>query len=433
MIGWLKKLMGGNKTGGKARAKARVDLAQTHAAQRERLKSGKPEEMRALAGDAATDPEILYYLAKSDDPVVRKSVATNAASPVQASALLANDRDVDVRYALAARLIELLPELSEDKYSQIYAYTVQALGVLAQDEVVKIRQALSSALKDYAKAPPTVVARLARDVERVISEPILRFCVALADDDLLDILSRHPEPWMISAIAGRPVVSDDVSGAVFNTGDLAATGVLINNKGASLSGETLQKIIDKARDMPEWHQSVALRPELTVDLAQQMAGFVGEAVLTVLEKRSDFDAPTRHQVADIVKRRLAYQRAGGETGAAKVARYLQDGTLTAEVIHDAAVWQDWDFFYTAMGVRANIDPDIVRRMMTGGAAKPLITACYCAQIPMRMCIEFQRIVGKLQPKNLVYAKGGTDYPLTPEDMTWQLEFFGIRMQLPPHP
>ena len=83
-----------------------------------------------------------------------------------------------------------------------------------------------------------------------------------------------------------------------------------------------------------------------------------------------------------------------------------------------------------MAARANIDPDTLRKMMTSGAAKPLITACYCANIPMRMCIEFQRIVGKLQPKNLVYAKGGTDYPLTAEDMTSQLEFFGSRPPVP---
>lgn len=424
MIGWLKKLMGGKAQGSKA------DLARLRAQQRERLKSGNADDMRDLARDAATDPEILYYLAKSDDASVRRAVATNAATPVQASTMLANDHDVDVRFALAARLIELLPELSEDKYSQLYAYTVQALGVLAQDEVIKIRQALSSALKDYAKAPPTVVAKLARDVERIISEPILRFCVALADDDLLDILSHHPEPWMISAIAGRPVVSDDVSGAVVRTGDVDATGILISNSGASLSAETLQTIIDKARNYPEWHQSVALRPELTVDLAQQLAGFVGEAVLTVLEKRSDLDAPTRYQVVDIVKRRLAYQRSGGENAQDKIVRYLRDGTLTPEVIHDAAVWQDWDFFYGAMSARSGIDAETLRKMMTSGAAKPLITACYCARLPMRMCIEFQRIVGKLQPKNLVYAKGGTDYPLTAEDMTWQLEFFGIRTPLP---
>lgn len=421
MFGWFKKLIGAKPAKTASPHLSDADRAR----QRALLKDGKIDDLRRLAGDTATDPEILYYLARHDNAEVRKSVAVNKATPVQASALLANDRDVDVRYALAARLIELLPELSEDKYSQIYAYTVQALGVLAQDEVIRIRQALSSALRDFAKAPPMVVARLARDVERVISEPILRFCVALADDDLLDILSQHPEPWMISAIAARQSVSDDVSAAVWKTGDADAATVLIGNAGAALSADTLQQIIDRARVIPEWHQPVALRPELTVDLAQQLAGFVGEAVLTVLEKRSDLDAATRYQVADIVKRRLAYQGQGREGAAAKLRRYVEAGTLTPEVIHDAAVWQDWDFFYAAMSHRSGIPADIVRRMMTGGTPKPIIAACYCAQLPMRMCVELQRIVGKLQPRNLVYARGGTDYPLTPAEIKWQLEFFGL--------
>lgn len=420
MIGWLGKILGGGKSAAQKRS---------HAEQRERLKRGNPEDLQALASGTDTDPEILYYLARSDDAAIRKAVAINKATPVQASALLANDRDVDVRFALAARLIELLPDLSHEQHSQLYAYTVQALGVLAQDEVIRIRQALTSALQEHVKAPPEVVARLARDVERAVSEPILRFCVALADDDLLDILSHHPEPWVISAIAGRPVLSDGISDAVFETGDLVATGVLLNNKGASLSGSTLQKIIDKARDYPEWHHAVAMRPELSVDLARQLAGVVEEAVLSVLEKRSDFEPAMRQQVADIVKRRMSYQPApakgGKESAEEKLARYIATDALTPEVLHDAAIWQDWDFFFAAMGQRANIHPAIIRKMMTAGTAKPIIAACFAARLPMRLCVELQKTVGKLQPRELVYARGGTDYPMTEQDIRWQLEFFGV--------
>ncbi len=420
MIGWLGKILGGGKSAAQKRS---------HTEQRERLKRGNPQDLQDLASGSDTDPEILYYLARSDDAAIRKAVAVNKATPVQASALLANDRDIDVRFALAARLIELLPSLSEDQHSQLYAYTVQALGVLAQDEVIRIRQALTSAIKDHAKAPAEVAARLARDVERAVSEPILRFCVALADDDLLDILSHHPEPWVISAIAGRPILSDGVSEAVFETGDLAATNVLLNNKGASLSGRTLQKIIDKARDYPEWHHAVAMRPELSVDLARQLAGVVEEAVLSVLEKRSDFDATMRQQVADIVKRRMSYQPAPAkghkETTEEKLARYVAGDALTPDVLHDAAIWQDWDFFYAAMGQRANIHPAIIRKMMTAGTAKPVIAACFAARVPMRLCVELQKTVAKLQPRELIYARGGTDYPMSDEEIRWQLEFFGV--------
>lgn len=391
---------------------------------RDILKTGSVDELRALAQNEETPQEILYYLAKSDHADVRKAVAQNVRTPVQASTLLANDKDVDVRYALAARLVELLPDLSQDKHSQLYAFAVQALGVLAEDEVLKIRRALATALQDHVKAPPVVVGKLARDIERAISEPILRFCVTLADDDLLDILASHPEPWVVSAVAGRPAVSATVADAVFETGDIPATTVLVNNAGADFSAQTLQKIIEKAKDYPEWHRPVALRRELSVDLARQLAGFVEEAILQVLEKRSDFDAATRAQVVEIVQRRIAFQ-AASETPAVKAERLKKEGKLSADTIHDALAWQEMDFVYEAMSRLSGIHPVVVKKMLTTGSPKPIVALCFAAKIPMRVCIEMQKYAGKIQPRDLMYAKGGTDYPLTPEEIKWQLEFFGV--------
>src|SRR5690606_18217495 len=122
------------------------------------------------------------------DANVRQEVARNKSTPLQVAQALAQDKDDTVRLNLAERLTALLPHLSESQHSQLYIFTAEALGTLALDEVLKIRVALSSALKDTGNAPPKVVGQLARDVERVVSEPILRYCAALQDDDLLDIL-----------------------------------------------------------------------------------------------------------------------------------------------------------------------------------------------------------------------------------------------------
>lgn len=395
--------------------------------QREMLKSGDPAQMKLLAENAQTHPEILYYLAKNGDAATRKAVALNKATPVQASTLLAGDQDADVRVALAARLVELLPDLTPDRHSQLYAYAVQALGLLAQDEVFKIRKALSTTLQDYVKAPPAVVNKLARDVEREISEPILRFCVALSDDELVDILSQHPESWVVSAIAGRPTVSDRVSDAVVETGDVPGTTVLINNKGAKFSAVTLQKIIDRARNHPEWHQPIALRKELSFDLARQLSGFVSDSILAVLEKRGDFDAATREGIMAVVKRRMEYkhQSAPHETPETRVERHLKTGKLTAEVILDALSWQETEFVHLALAKLAGIHPVIVKKMLTAGSPKPVVALCWKARLPMRVCVELQRQAAKIPPKDLVYAKGGTDYPLSAEEIKWQLEFFGV--------
>lgn len=335
--------------------------------------------------------------------------------------------DADIRIALADRLVKLLPSIEAEAHSELYGFAVQALTALAQDEVLKVRHALSSALRDYAKAPPAVVARLARDVEREIAEPILRQCIALEDNVLLEILAGHPEPWAIAAIAARPTVSETVTDAVFKAGDMISTALMIGNRGAQISRDTLQAIVDGARRNAEWQRPLALSPHLDIDLTRELTGFVSETILDVLKNRSDLDAATRLGVVSIVERRIAYIKhdGGAKTPAEKVERFARDGRLTPELVHDALAWQERPFAVQAMAKMAGLPADMVERILAAGA-KPIVSLCWKAGFPARMCVDVQRLAGRVQPKDLLYPRGGTEYPLTPDEIAWQLEFFGIK-------
>lgn len=335
--------------------------------------------------------------------------------------------DADIRIALADRLVKLLPAIETEAHSELYGFAVQALTALAQDEVLKVRRALSTALRDYAKAPPAVVARLARDVEREIAEPILRHCIALEDNVLLEILAGHPEPWAIAAIAARPTVSEKVTDAVFKAGDILGTALMIGNKGAQISRDTLQAIVDGARRHAEWQRPLALSPHLDIDLTRELTGFVSETILEVLKDRSDLDAATRLGVVSIVERRIAYTKndGGQKTPADKVERFARDGRLTPELVHDALAWQERVFAVLAMAKMAGIPAETVERIL-GAGAKPVVALCWKAGFPARMCVDVQRLAGRIQPKDLLYPKGGTDYPLTQDEIAWQLEFFGAK-------
>ncbi len=335
--------------------------------------------------------------------------------------------DADIRIALADRLVKLLPSIETEAHSELYGFAVQALTALAQDEVLKVRRALSTALRDYAKAPPAVVARLARDVEREIAEPILRHCIALEDNVLLEILAGHPEPWAIAAIAARPTVSEKVTDAVFKAGDIISTALMVGNRGAQISRDTLQAIVDGARRNAEWQRPLALSPHLDIDLTRELTGFVGETILDVLKNRSDLDAATRLGVVSIVERRIAYTKndGGAKTPAEKVERFVRDGRLTPELVHDALAWQERPFAVQAMAKMAGIPVDVVERIL-GAGAKPIVSLCWKAGFPARMCVDVQRLAGRVQPKDLLYPRGGTEYPLAPDEIAWQLEFFGIK-------
>ncbi|MEE8283592.1 MAG: hypothetical protein V3R63_01230, partial [Alphaproteobacteria bacterium] len=142
-------------------------------------------ERRRLAARTDVRPEILYYLAEDPSALVRREIAVNEATPAHADVLLARDGDEVVRCELARKIARLAPHLSAKEREKIWALTVEALEILAQDQLARVRQALAEALKDVAEAPHHIIQRLARDVEQAVAAPVLEFSPLLSDDDLL--------------------------------------------------------------------------------------------------------------------------------------------------------------------------------------------------------------------------------------------------------
>lgn len=383
----------------------------------------------ALSKDPRTHQEILFYLAKEDkDPAVRLAVARNMSTPVQASPLIAGDQSEDVRLALARRLVMLLPELGQEHHAQLYAFAVQALGALALDEVLKIRAALSSALKDHAMAPPAVAGQLAKDLEREVSEPILRYCVVLSDEVLLDILKAHPESWKIQAIAGRPQVSGAVSQAVIDSDDKPAGQILLRNEHAELGERLLQDIVQKSRIYTEWQGPVAMRKSLPKTVAMKLAEFADASVRDMLLQRPDFDQETIDEVAGVMKRRLEFAGAvvPGEAASARVARMAQKNDLTEHAVSDALGMRDREFVVAAIATLAKATPQTVENVFKMRKARPVVALSWKAGLSMRMALRLQQELAQVPTKELIYPREGTDYPLSDDEMRWQLEFMGFK-------
>lgn len=384
----------------------------------------------SLAGNSKTHQEILYYLAEhDDDPAVKKALAKNISTPVQASPILAGDSNEDVRLALAERLVKLLPELNFERHSQIYAFAVQALGTLALDEVLKIRKALSSALQDYADTPPKIAGQLARDIEREVSEPILKFCTAVPDDVLMEVLKGHPAAWAVKAIAGRKSVSKKISQAVIDTNDRPAGAVLIDNTGAEISAGTLAEIVDRAREYPEWQTHLAARANLPPKMAKKLAKFADRSVQKLLMERADFTPDLADEIAEIVKRRVDFAGEGEQQNIApidRVKKLAKEDRLNEETIADALGMRDRDFVYAALAYLAGTDIETVSKTFAMKTGKPIVALVWRAKLTMRFALRLQQELGQVQPKDIVYPRDGTDYPLTYDEMLWQLDFLGIK-------
>lgn len=403
------------------------------------------EEARELAGHAdpvvRTElaerpdlrPEILYFLAEDDNVEVRRRVAVNTSTPPQANLLLAGDQDEAVRTGLAAKIARLAPGLSAHEQDRLRRTTYEALEMLARDQIPKVREILAETLKDIADAPPEVIRRLARDAEIAVAAPVLQYSPVLTDDDLLEIIATGPIPGALSAISKRSEVNVKVADAIAATDDIAAIAVLLTNPSAQIREETLDRLVDRAADIEAWHKPLTERPVLSAKAATKLARFVAANLLRQLAERHDLEPDTAVAVAAVMRKRLDQLEATGpakaaakkdadETSALIRAQQMKaQGRLDESTIDTALSGNDHAFVIAALAVLAGLPVAVVTKTAQTQSAKGIVAIIWKAGLSMGLCSQCQTKLLRLPASRLLHAREGT-FPLTVEEMTWQLEF-----------
>jgi uncharacterized protein (DUF2336 family) len=393
------------------------------------MQSGKVSDRLKIAGSPDAPQEVLYFLSEDADQDVRLAVARNPATPIHAAHILAQDAKTEIRTANAMKIARLLPNLDEGAQSLIAQLTLQTIETVVEDQVTNVRVALANALCEQAGTPPHIARRLAEDAERQVAEPILRYCAALSDDALLEIIARHPVTWRLSAIAGRNPVSESVSGAIIVVGDEVATAVLVKNEQARIAREGFEKILESARSTGAIRNALSLRRNLPSDMADKIEQYMERAVLNVLENSHELDPSTLYEVHETVTRRVkrANEPKKGEDAIGFATRLLREGMLTETEVGDALALDDFEFVQAALAVRGKIMLPIAEKMLSSGSPKAIMALVWRAGLSPRFGLQVQRSnLGKISPRGLLYPKdGGDHFPQTEDEMKWQLEFFGV--------
>ncbi|TCS65010.1 DUF2336 domain-containing protein [Varunaivibrio sulfuroxidans] len=385
------------------------------------------EIRRKLAARGDIKPEILYYLAEDPEPAVRRAIAENAAAPRQADLLLTRDDNEDVRSQLANKISSLVPGLSNDDLDKVRHVTFEVLEILARDQAVRVRQILAETLKDVANAPSEVILRLARDVEIVVSGPILEYSPVLSDADLLEIIASDPVQGALNAVSKRRLISEAVSDAIAESDDVGAIRDLLANPSAQIREQTLDSILDRAEEIEQWHRPLVQRPKLSLRAAMRLAEFVADSLLETLKTRADLDPETALAVRDEFHRRMA-ESTPSQDAPAKVdplqrARDLhQNGGLTNQAMVDAIQSGDHAFVEAILAVRADIALKTVQKALSTSSVKGVIALSWKAGFPMKTAVMLQQRVAKIPPSD-VLGMHSAEYPFTEDEMTWQLEFF----------
>ncbi len=392
-----------------------------------------------LAARTDLRSEILYYLASDPSPEVRRAIANNEATPHQADFLLAKDDDVAVRSDLAVKIARLAPELSSDEKKRLQDVAHELLQTLARDQVTRVRQIVAETLKDVASAPPDVVNWLARDAEIVVSGPILENSPVLTDEDLLDIIRDGPVREALGAISSRAGLSEVVSDAVCDTDDEDAIAVLLANPSAQIREETLDLLSERAVDVRNWHSPLVNRPRLPKAAARRMARYVADNLLHVLSARDDMDDETIEAVRAEVGRRLEDaerkksrknddipEEAIKETGEGpleKAQRLFKCGKLNEAVIGRAIRSNDTAFIHAALSVLGDVPQNVIEKIFVTRSAKGIVAVCWKGGLSIEMAVAIEKRVAYVSPVEVLQASGDGKYPLSREDMLWQIDFF----------
>lgn len=394
------------------------------------LESQSIAQRKALAVRSDAAPEMLYYLAKDTSSEVRCAVAGNPSTPIQADQILAHDVDADVRCELARKISRLVPGINKAEAAKLLDQALEVLTQLADDQIVRVRQIVAEEVKQSENVPKDFIRHLAKDVEAIVSVPILEYSPLLGDDDLIEIIASGAASEALCAISRRSSVSDEVSSAVVSTLDIPAVASLLVNENAQIREETLDQIIDNAEGIDAWHEPLVLRPDLSGRAAKRIAGFVASSLIETLCCRNDLPEEVVGELKTRVRTRIDEEEsiqdasAGDEKAAMKMAReVMNNGTLDDEHVQTLAEQNNMAGVIACLSVSIPLPFATVNKIIKSRHGKAICALCWKSGLSMRTAFLIQSGPAKVPPPQLVLAKNGTDYPLTPDEMQWQLDYF----------
>lgn len=320
--------------------------------------------------------------------------------------------DTGARTQLITQLATHLPHLARDERAEAYTHVVEAFRVLAEDHVTSVRVALSSALKDIAKIPPDVARKLANDIEREVAEPILRFCMVLADTDLLELIRLYPEQWQTEIIAGRRRLSGPVSHAISSTKNALAHRVLLDNDGALIGNDALQAL----QELGGYDDIIAARQAMRRRLRREWMQMTERALYIFLRNDAGLDKHTTKQVMQKTYERMQTQ--------ADIKR--PEGIQSEEQIRDAIMLGENEIALRALAMRGNILYSTAKKMaVDAGSGRAVMALCVRADVSLRLGVLIQQRLSRLPPAKILYPRSDGSCPLSDEELRWQYEFFGI--------
>ena len=385
-----------------------------------------------LGAGAATKADVLIDLSNDTSVTVRAALALNTAAPPRVNEVLAADSDERVRILLARKLTALVPGLSAAEHARLHQETWDTLKALVADEAVRVRAIIAEAVKELPDAPRGLIRQLAHDTEKSVFEPVIRLSPLLTTEDLLTLVAMAPAAGTVLAVAHRAELDPVVSDAIAASADGTAIRALLANPSAQIREATLDVLVARSVNHPDWHEPLVRRPSLPPRAARLLSELLATHLLAELATRADLPP----SLAEELRRRIAVRLAPvpepptapldttAEDALAQARATAARGELVEETLLAAARRGETRYAAALLALAADTSVSVVDRASSLRSAKGLVSLVWKAGFTMQVAVALQTLLARLAPEAVLTAGQSGGFPLAVEEMRWQLDFLG---------
>ena len=189
---------------------------------------------------------------------------------------LAKEPSSDKRRELLRDVTDLFLENATSYNESERGHFGAIIGKVAQEMEVAVRQHLAEQLSAEGAAPADLIRQLAHD-DINVARPVLMHSSVLNEADLISVAQSRGQDHLAS-IAQRPAVPSAVSDVLVDRGDDRVLLNLMANQGAVISRTAMEVIVNRSEKNEALQGPLVRRPDLPVDLLQDMFLFVQKSV-----------------------------------------------------------------------------------------------------------------------------------------------------------